>query len=268
MTIAGSDSGAGAGIQADLKTFAAHGVYGVSVVTLVTAQSTSSVDEVFQLPAKLIEAQLQTVLDDFNVGAVKTGALGTPEAIETVAWWLQERGLSNIVVDPVMVSKHGFALLDRDATEVLVEALIPLADVVTPNLHEAAVLVGREMDTSRGWMEAAAQEILQLGCKAVVLKGGHRPDDAADLLALASGELHWLEGQRIETKHTHGTGCTFSASIAANLLRGMTLDAACNYAKAYVAGAMASPPMVGKGINPLDHFWSHDWLAVGSQPEE
>jgi hydroxymethylpyrimidine/phosphomethylpyrimidine kinase len=255
MTIAGSDSGAGAGIQADLKTFAAHGVYGISVLTMVTAQSTTSVDEVYPLSPKLIERQLQTVLDDFDVRAVKTGALGTPDAIATVAWMLQERQLPCVVVDPVMISKHGYRLLDEDAVAVLLEELIPLADVVTPNLHEAAELTDLAVADSREWMETAAARILELGCKAVVLKGGHRTNDAVDLFLTQAGEKHWLEGERVDTEHTHGTGCTFSAAIAANLLLGLGLLDACRAAKAYVAGAMQDSPLVGRGINPLNHFW-------------
>jgi hydroxymethylpyrimidine/phosphomethylpyrimidine kinase len=255
LTIAGSDTGAGAGIQADLKTFAAHGAYGVTVLTMVTAQSTSSVDEVHPLPPRLIERQLQTVLDDFHVRAVKTGALGTADIIATVAWMLQERGLGNIVIDPVMISKHGHSLLDEDAVAALVEELLPLATVLTPNLHEAAELTGLEPGVDRDWMRRAAGRLIELGCKAVVLKGGHRETDAADLLATAAGEEHWLEGERVDTAHTHGTGCTFSAAIAANLLHGQSLLEACRAAKHYVAGAMRSSPLVGRGINPLDHFW-------------
>jgi hydroxymethylpyrimidine/phosphomethylpyrimidine kinase len=254
LTIAGSDSGAGAGIQADLKTFSACGVYGTSVLTLVTAQNTSTVSAVHLLPPELVNQQLEAVFEDFRLGAVKTGALGSAELIGVVAAALERYQARNLVVDPVMISKHGHWLLADAAVATLRERLIPLAAVVTPNIPEAAVLAGIAEDTSRDWMTTAAGAVLRLGCGAVVLKGGHRATDAADLLLTAAGE-HWLEGELLASPRTHGTGCTFSAALTAFLLRGLGLVEACAAAKRYVAGAITRAHDFGRGINPVNHFW-------------
>jgi len=254
LTIAGSDSGAGAGLQADLKTFAAHGVYGCSVVTLVTAQSTQAVDAVEIMPATLISQQLTTVYSDFLVGAIKTGALGSAEVIHAVAEFLQQHNAANLVIDPVMISKHGHRLIDPDAVAVLQRELMPLARVVTPNLSEAAVLADIAALSGRNEMLAAAERIARSGCGAVVIKGGHSDADPLDLL-WDNGAASWLTGPRIATTSTHGTGCTFSAAIAANLVKGLTLPAAVTAAKRYISGAIEHAQTFGRGINPVNHFW-------------
>jgi hydroxymethylpyrimidine/phosphomethylpyrimidine kinase len=259
LTIAGSDSGAGAGIQADLKTFSACGVYGLTALTLVTAQSTSAVDAVHLLPPEVLDQQLETLFADFRIGAVKTGALGSPGLIETAAAALERHAARNVVVDPVMISKHGHALLEPEAVAALRGRLIPLAAVVTPNIPEAAALSGLPEHTTRDWMQDAAQAVLALGCGAVVLKGGHRAADAADLLLTADGP-HWLEGERLGSPHTHGTGCTFSAALAAYLLRGQPLPEAASNAKRFVAGAITRAHVFGRGIDPVNHFWQSQRL--------
>jgi len=257
LTIAGSDSGAGAGIQADLKTFAAHGIYGCSIITLVTAQSTQSVDAVELLPPELVVKQLKTVVQDFQIAALKTGALGGVGIIRALSEYLRESLLDNLVVDPVMISKHGHALLADDATNTLVNDLLPLARIVTPNLMEAAVLSGRESITSRAEMVSAAAEIAQTGCPIVVVKGGHSAENPADLF-WEDGREAWLESPRIDTPHTHGTGCTYSAAIAANLVRGLKPLDAVREAKAYITGAIEHHQLFGQGLNPVNHFWRSD----------
>jgi hydroxymethylpyrimidine/phosphomethylpyrimidine kinase len=254
LTIAGSDSGGGAGIQADLKTFAAHGLYGASVLTLVTAQSTSAVDAVHLLPEDLVRQQLATVFADFCIGCVKTGALGSGDLIRLVAQEFTARRPPNLVIDPVMISKHGHTLLEPDAVDSLRSELLPLADVVTPNIPEARVLAGMSEGSSREWMLAAGQRIVGLGSRAVLVKGGHRAEDPVDLL-LTARETHWLEGERLSTPHTHGTGCTFSAALAANLLQGLPLLDAAVSAKHYITGAIRQARVYGRGINPVEHFW-------------
>ena len=254
LTIAGSDSGAGAGIQADLKTFSAFGVYGLTAISLITAQNTSAVEAVHLLPPELLRQQLDALFTDFAIGAVKTGALGSSHLIEEAVAALKRYSAHNIVVDPVMVSKHGHLLLAADAVATLKYALMPLADVVTPNIPEAAALSGLPEDGSRAWMRDAAQAVLALGCKAVVLKGGHRTADSVDLLLTADGE-HWFEGEHLSGAHTHGTGCTYSAALTAGLLCGLPLLDACAAAKRYIAGAIARAQVFGKGINPVNHFW-------------
>ena len=254
LTIAGSDSGAGAGIQADLKTFAAHGVYGCSVLTMVTAQSTQAVDAIEILPSDLIIQQLRTVFADFDVAAIKSGALGSAGVISTVAGFLASMEASNLVIDPVMISKHGHKLISDDAVSVLSNELLPLALAVTPNIPEAEALSKMSNLCSRAALVRAAEEIADLGCKAVVIKGGHSDQEPADLV-WDDGEITWLEGERIATPHTHGTGCTFSAAIAANLVQGMELLDAVRAAKSYTAGAIRNHQIFGRGINPINHFW-------------
>jgi hydroxymethylpyrimidine/phosphomethylpyrimidine kinase len=257
LTIAGSDSGAGAGIQADLKTFAAHGVYGLSVVTLITAQSTQGVDALEVLPAALVTQQLSTVYADFNIGAIKTGALGNAEVIHAVAQFLATRDATNLVIDPVMISKHGHLLIDPAAVAVLQNELMPLARVATPNLSEAAVLAGVETIENRDDMICAAKRIQQSGCRAVVVKGGHSADEPVDLL-WENGAASWYSGTRVNSPHTHGTGCTFSAAIAANMVKGHALQDAVAEAKRYITGAIEHARLYGQGINPVNHFWERD----------
>ena len=257
LTIAGSDSGGGAGIQADLKTFAAHGVYGTSAITAVTAQNTHGVAGVHVVPAEFVTLQIETVVSDIGCDAVKTGMLAISTIVEAVAAAVEALDLPNLVVDPVMVAKGGDRLLDDDAIHAVRVTLLRLARVVTPNIPEAEVLaemVIRSVDD----MRAAGQRILRLGCKAVVVKGGHLAGDESIDVLIESGRETLLTAPRLPGPHTHGTGCTFAAAIAAHLARGSTLDEAARGAKAYVTGAMRHGIAVGGGHQPLGHFWPHD----------
>ncbi|MCB1187059.1 bifunctional hydroxymethylpyrimidine kinase/phosphomethylpyrimidine kinase [bacterium] len=257
LSVAGSDSGAGAGIQADLKTFSALGVYGLTVLTVVTAQSTSSVDIVETVPNELVRGQLSTVESDFVIGAMKSGALGNEDIIHIVAEFLQRHPELPFVLDPVMISKHGYRLIADEALKTLRDHLIPFATVVTPNLHEAAELAGMHEISSEKQMYSAAQAILALGCRNVIIKGGHSTENSADLLLGEAGEL-MLSKERIDSVHTHGTGCTFSAAITARLVIGDRLEDAFRFAKEYITGAIANAQVFGAGINPVNHFWRQD----------
>lgn len=257
FTIAGSDSGGGAGIQADLKTFSALGVYGATVLTMVTVQNTQAVHAVHLLPPALVQAQIDALFADFNPGAIKTGALGGPDTIEIVASCLKQYPEVPLVVDPVMISKHGHALLGIDAISVLKRALLPLAEVVTPNLNEASVLSNVGCIETRTDMLKAAEAIGKLGSRSVIIKGGHMAGEPADLL-WTHGAVYWMEGVRVDTPHTHGTGCTFSAAITANLVRKMPLPDAVRSAKEYITGGLQHAQVFGKGINPVNHFWRSD----------
>lgn len=254
LTIAGSDCGAGAGIQADLKTFCAHQVFGATVVTLVTAQNTQGVTGLEMVAPGLIEKQLEAVFSDFNIAALKTGALGNRQTIELVASYLKRTQATNLVVDPVMISKHGHWLIEQDAVPALSELLLPLSTVATPNLLEAAELAGMETVRTKSEMLVAAKLIAKFGCKNVVIKGGHISGDPVDLVWDGSRPT-WLEAQRINSPHTHGTGCTFSAAICANLAQGLPVIEAVSKAKAYISGAISNAVAYGKGINPVNHFW-------------
>ena len=252
MSIAGSDSGAGAGSQADLKTFAAFGIYGVTVITAITAQNTVGVRAIQEIDADVIAAQLDAVAEDFPISALKTGMLSSVAIIETVAAGLQRHRLRPLVVDPVMIAKSGDRLLREDAVDALRRRLIPLAEVVTPNIPEAEVLAGRRINT---WDDrlAAARAIMALGAKAVVIKGGHSPDDPiVDLLVDRQG-VHEYSAARIVTTSTHGTGCTFSAAIAAGLAMGRELPDAVSGAREYLSHALATAPGLGHGHGPLNH---------------
>ncbi|MGB3542234.1 bifunctional hydroxymethylpyrimidine kinase/phosphomethylpyrimidine kinase [Rubrivirga sp.] len=266
LTIAGSDSGGGAGIQADLKTFEAHGVFGMSVVTALTAQNSQEVSGVYDVPAEFVTAQLDTVAADFPVGAVKTGMLASPEVVAAVAEGLTRLRLTPIVVDPVMVSKGGHPLLPDDAVATVATRLIPLADVVTPNAHEAARLTGLEVRTLED-ARRAARQILAFGPKAVLVKGGHLDDetDAVDLLLTEHGETLYRE-ERIETPNTHGTGCTYASAIAANLARGLDLEDAVGRARRYLQQAIRHGLALGSGHGPTSHFWFLD--GSEADPEE
>lgn len=254
LTIAGSDSGGGAGIQADLKTFAALGVYGTSAVTAVTAQNTLGVTGVHVIPAEFVTAQIEAVASDIGCDAVKTGMLATSAIVEAVAAAVEALELPNLVVDPVMVAKSGDRLLDDDAVHAVKASLLRLAHVVTPNLPEASALAGITIG-SRADMREAARRIAGYGPRAVVVKGGHLPGpEVVDMLYL-DGLVHEFVGARVEGSHTHGTGCTFAAALAAGLARRADLVSAVEAAKAFVAGAMAGGVDVGKGHRPLDHFW-------------
>jgi hydroxymethylpyrimidine/phosphomethylpyrimidine kinase len=249
MTIAGSDPSGGAGLQADLKTFHQHGVYGTSVVSLLTVQNTQSVDQVYVLEPEFVLAQLDALLADVPPAAAKTGALGSAAVVAAVA----ERAANfpfPLVVDPVMISTHGARLLDHDAERVLVDRLLPTACLITPNLQEAGALAGCPV-TDVQHMEAAARAIAQRGIAAVLVKGGHLEGQAVDVL-WADGQLHHLASPRIETRHTHGTGCVYSAAITAHLALGHDLVDAVRCAKRFVADAIASSPGLGHGYGPVN----------------
>jgi len=252
LTIAGSDPSGGAGLQADLKTFAAFDVYGAAVVTCATAQDTTGVRGVARLDPSFVRAQLDAVLDDLRVGAAKTGMLGTAGIVTAVADALAARSSRPaLVVDPVMVATSGDPLLDPDAVAALRERLLPLAALVTPNLPEAAVLAGRPVEDAAG-MRAAALAIRDLGAAAVLVKGGHASGDATDLL-LDGGGFHELRAERADVGPLHGGGCSLSAAIAAGLARGRTLPDAVADAKEWVTRAIRGAPAVGRGARPLDH---------------
>jgi hydroxymethylpyrimidine/phosphomethylpyrimidine kinase len=254
LTIAGSDSGGGAGIQADLKTFAVLGVWGMSAITSVTVQNTQGVTGISDLPAGIVGAQIRSVVADIGVDAAKTGMLSSAEIIEAVADAVEETGVSNLVVDPVFLSKHGDPLLREDAVDVLAKRVVPLATLVTPNLPEAAALAGFNVG-SREQMEDAAGAILGLGARAVLVKGGHLEDGRADDLFAEGDRVEWIEGERIDTPHTHGTGCVLSAAIAAHLAKGSGLEDAVRAGKAFVTEAIRHALAVGHGIGPVSPGW-------------
>ncbi len=250
LTVAGSDPSGGAGLQADLKTFHQHRVYGASVVTLLTVQSTTAVSRVEVMSAELVDQQLAAVLGDFRPDAVKTGALGNAAVIEVVARRLQ--GL-RVVVDPVMVSKHGHALLGDEARATLVRQLLPRALLLTPNAHEAEALLGRPVRTLAQARDAA-RALQHLGATNVLLKGGHLEEpDAVDVLAMGAS-LHEFHAPRLATTHTHGTGCTLASAITAWLARGTTLEEAVTHARAFISRAIETAPLVGQGVGPVNHF--------------
>ena len=253
MTIAGSDSGGGAGIQADLKTFAALGVYGASTLTAITAQNTVAVTAVHELPVDLIAAQIDAVIADIGVDAVKTGMLSSAAIVETVAAALQRHAVTNLVVDPVMIAKSGDALLRPEAVAALRARLLPLAAVVTPNLPEAETLTGLSLTTAADLRRAAAQ-IVGMGARSVVVKGGHRDGPAADLF-YDGVRFQEFTAPRLDTRNTHGTGCTFAAALAAGLAQGKDLIEAVAQAKDYVTEAIRHAYPLGQGHGPLHHFY-------------
>jgi hydroxymethylpyrimidine/phosphomethylpyrimidine kinase len=255
LTIAGSDSGGGAGIQADLKTFAALGVYGLSALTAVTAQNTQGVRAAQELLTGLVEAQIDAVLEDIGADAAKTGMLSSSAIIHTVAACVSRWKL-RLVVDPVMVAKGGDPLLQPEAITALVTELLPLAEVVTPNLPEAEVLTGQRIETLDD-MRAAAQTIYAMGVRHVVVKGGHLTDAPIDVY-FDGQRFTELQTERIVTRHTHGTGCTFSAAITAFLARGMPVGAAVAEAKHFITEAIRHAPGLGHGHGPVNHFWQTD----------
>lgn len=262
LTIAGSDSGGGAGIQADLKTFHAHGVYGASVITAVTAQNTREVRTAFDLPVDTVQAQLDAVFDDLAIAAAKTGMLSSPAIIETVAAVLRARRFENLVVDPVMVSKSGFRLLQPDAIDALRRLLLPRALVVTPNLYEAALLADFTIESVDD-MERAARTIAELGPRAVVVKGGHaRFALAVDVLWM-DGKVSTLKAEgKVEERSVHGTGCVFSAAIAARIALGETVEVAVRNAKRYITHVIRHAHQPGHGHAVGDPFYfldEDDW---------
>lgn len=252
LTVAGSDSGGGAGIQADLKTMLALGVHGMSVITAVTAQNSLGVQGAWPLPVETVRAQLDSVLSDIGAQAVKTGMLADAAIVATVAEVLGASA-APVVVDPVCASKHGDSLIDDDALEQLREALLPVATIVTPNLPEVARLTGFWVDEP-DQMRAAADAVLALGPRWVLVKGGHLGGDADDLLS-DGDEVVWLRGDRLDNRHTHGTGCTLAAAIASYLALGRDVATAAREAKDYVTGAIAHGFRLGAGIGPVDHGW-------------
>jgi hydroxymethylpyrimidine/phosphomethylpyrimidine kinase len=251
LTIAGSDSGGGAGIQADLKTMLAHGVHGMSVLTAITAQNSVGVQGIWPLPVEAIRAQFSSVVEDIGVDAVKTGMLGTREVVECVADLLAGLASVPLVVDPVCASKHGDALIDDDALSALRNRLIPLATVLTPNLDEAALLTGSSRDTP---VEELAEQLLALGPEWVLVKGGHRRGDPVDHLARGGRSFSYVAA-RADNRHTHGTGCTLASALACRLALGADVPAAMSAAKHYITGAVRAGFPLGSGIGPTDHLW-------------
>ncbi|MFJ7935238.1 bifunctional hydroxymethylpyrimidine kinase/phosphomethylpyrimidine kinase [Sporosarcina sp. NPDC096371] len=267
MTVAGSDSGGGAGIQADLKTFQELGVFGTSALTAVTAQNTLGVHGVYPIEAAGVTAQMRAVLDDFNVGAVKTGMLFSADIIQAVAETLQSYGSPTLIIDPVMIAKGGASLLLEEAVHALKTFLLPMACVITPNIPEAEVLAGMTIETDRD-VEEAANRILQLGPGAVVMKGGHRPGAsyAEDLLLSADGDRLAIRSEWIHTKDTHGTGCTFSAAITAQIAQGKTIAEAVVDAKQYIQAAIVDGLNLGAGHGPTNH-WAYGRLSNEARKE-
>ena len=256
LTIAGSDSGGGAGIQADLKTFAALGLFGTSVITAITAQNTIGVTAIHDVPLDIVAAQIDAVADDLRPAAVKIGMLSSPAIVVLVAERLRRHALGPVVLDPVMVAKSGDRLLQPEAVEALVRELLPLATVLTPNLPEAEALLGRPVATLAE-QEQAARDIATMGPRAVVVKGGHAEGDAVDVL-YDGRQLRQYAAARIETRHTHGTGCTFSSAIAGYLALGLPVPEAVGEAKRYLTGAIAHAPRLGQGHGPVHHGWRQE----------
>lgn len=258
LTIAGSDSGGGAGIQADLKTFSALGCYGMTAITALTAQNTQGVRAIHGVPAAFLKEQIAAVVEDIGVDAVKIGMLHAPEVVEAVAWAIDTYRLEHVVLDPVMVATSGDALIENETVSVLVSALFPRATLITPNLDEATLLLGRPVQAVDA-LEAACTDLLAMGARAVLLKGGHLGGDwLTDVLALDSQpSADWvrLSGPRIPSRNVHGTGCTLSSAIAAHLALGHTLEAAVQAGHAYIRGAIAAGADVctGQGHGPLNH---------------
>ncbi|MGW7198386.1 bifunctional hydroxymethylpyrimidine kinase/phosphomethylpyrimidine kinase [Streptomyces chryseus] len=252
LTVAGSDSGGGAGIQADLKTMLALGVHGMSVLTAVTAQNSLGVQGAWDLPVEAVRAQYRSVVDDIGVQAVKTGMLSSAELVETVAELLAGTD-APVVVDPVGVSKHGDPLLATSALESVRTKLLPTATVATPNLDEVTQLTGVRVESEDG-LRRAAGALLAFGPRWVLVKGGHLPGDAVDLLTDGTDE-HWLRAPRHDNRHTHGTGCTLASAIASGLAKGLDVPQAVSAAKEYVTEAIAAGFALGAGIGPVDHGW-------------
>jgi hydroxymethylpyrimidine/phosphomethylpyrimidine kinase len=257
LSIAGSDPSGGAGIQADLKAFSANKVYGMSVITALTAQNTIGVRGVHVLPAPFVAEQIHAILDDIHVDAIKIGMMANAEIIEAIADSLQSHQHIPVVLDPVMIAKGGRPLLEEKAVARLKQRLFPLTDLLTPNLPEAASLLGVDIAKNREEIELQGKALLKLGVKAVLMKGGHfSAKDSPDVL-ISKTELQWFEGQRIATKNTHGTGCTLSATLAAELAKGETLENAVRHAKSYLLGAIQNADRlnIGSGHGPTHHFY-------------
>lgn len=255
LTIAGSDSSGGAGIQADLKTLSALGVYGASAITAVTAQNTREVVDIFPLPPELVASQIDAVASDIDLAAVKTGMLANTAIIEVVAAKVREHDLQPLVVDPVMVAQSGDRLIDSDALQTMREQLVPLATVLTPNLPEAEALLDRPV-ASWDDVRDAARDLVAMGAQSVVIKGGHREGPAIDIF-YDGNELHDFTAVRVDTTSTHGTGCAFASAIAAALAKGTNARGAVALAKAFVTKALQSAYPIGKGHGPIHHFYRY-----------
>ena len=251
LTIAGSDCSGGAGIQADLKTMTMNGVYAMSAITALTAQNTTGVRAIQESTPDFLKQQLDAIFEDIYPDAVKIGMVASSELIHVIADRLRHYDAKNIVVDPVMVATSGSALMKNDAVQTLIEELLPISALVTPNIPEAQVLSGLNIETKEDMMIAAKHIGDNYHC-AVLLKGGHSINDANDLL-YANGELHWFEGKRIDNPNTHGTGCTLSSAIASNLAKGYTLAESVQRAKDYISGALAAMLDLGQGSGPMNH---------------
>ncbi|UUX34779.1 bifunctional hydroxymethylpyrimidine kinase/phosphomethylpyrimidine kinase [Fundicoccus culcitae] len=252
LTIAGSDSSGGAGIQADLKTFLANDVYGMSAITAITAQNTRGVQQAFILDADLLEAQIRSVFDDIRPDAVKIGMAGNSDSIKVMTRLLKEYQAENIVIDPVMVATSGAKLFNNEDADIYYHELFPLATVITPNISEAEQIQNTQINTSEDMLEVA-KAMAERFKTGVLVKGGHLKDEAAiDVLAY-EGEIYWYESQRIDNPNTHGTGCTLSSAIAANLAKGFDLPTSIDKAKQYLTGAIAAQLDLGRGSGPLDH---------------
>jgi hydroxymethylpyrimidine/phosphomethylpyrimidine kinase len=254
LTIAGSDSCGGAGIQADLKTFQAIGVYGMSAVTAVTVQNTQKVHAIQEVDPGIVHDQITCLFDDIHIDAIKIGMVSSTELVDAIAGALAKVHRPPVVLDPVMISKSGYALLRENARQALVEKLFPLAEVVTPNIHEAEALAGSAITDEKG-MEDAARKMIDLGASKAVIKGGHMDGSQATDMLYDGASFRRLSSPRTETANTHGTGCTFSSAIAAYLAKGMPFFDAVEHAKRYITGAIAHSLDIGKGHGPTHHFY-------------
>ena len=264
LSIAGSDSGGGAGIQADLKTFAALGCFGMTAITALTAQNTRGVRAIHPVPGPMLRDQIDAVVEDIGVDAVKIGMLHSAQTVRTVAAAIDHHGLRNVVLDPVMMSTSGARLIDDEAQALLVSDLFHRASLVTPNLDEAALLVGGPL-TSEADVEAAARGLLEMGARAVLLKGGHLPGETvSDLLLVREDPAHWMRAPRIRTDNTHGTGCTLSSAVAAHLALGASLMQAVELARQFVRGALQAGADVrtGGGSGPLNHGFAPERMRL------
>lgn len=253
LTIAGSDCSGGAGIQADLKTFSALGVFGMSVIVSVVAENTSRVIDIQDISPDMIKKQIDAVFEDIDVDAVKIGMLSTPQCMEAVAEKLKQYKPFNVVIDPVMYAKNGCPLMQPTSIDTLIKIIIPLADVLTPNIPEAEKIADMKIKTHSD-MENAARKIQSMGCKAVIIKGGHAVGDATDIL-YDGNKMYYYKASRIDTKNTHGTGCTFSSAIAAYLGKSLSVENAVSKAKEYVTTAITHSLPIGKGYGPTHHFY-------------
>lgn len=263
LTIAGSDCSGGAGIQADLKTFSAHGVFGMSVIVSIVAENTSRVISIQDITPDMIAKQIDAVFEDIEVDAVKVGMLSTPDCMKAVAEKLAQYKPQSVVIDPVMYAKNGCPLMNPEAIDTLVDTIIPLADVLTPNIPEAEKIAHMQISTVDD-METSAMKIYRMGCKAVVIKGGHFGGSALDVL-YDGNKIFRFDTARINTKNTHGTGCTFSAAVASQLAKGVCVSEAVRQAKAYVTMAIKHSLDIGKGYGPTHHFYN---LYKSGLPEE